>query len=244
VTMVPVARAVDEAIQTVAGFLVADSSLGKTLERVATLASEALGPAAAVGITLLDESNRPATRISTGDFARRVDQAQYDEDDGPCLEAYRQNRTIRVDDCSAVARTWPEYSRVAAEEGVKSTLSLPLAAAGKAFGAFNLYARDAHSFSSQDESDAELFSTQAAVVLANARAYWGAFDLATGLRTAMESRATIEQAKGILMASRHCSPEDAFRMLVTASQRNNVKLRDLANRIVAGSKAGPGAEPT
>jgi signal transduction protein with GAF and PtsI domain len=234
-TTAGVAPALDEAVQTVAGFLVADAPLGTTLDRVASLAEGAIRPAVAVGLTLLDERGRPRTFVSTADLAPRIDQAQYDQDDGPCLAAYRLNRTIRVDDCSAVADSWPLYSRVAADEGVKSTLSLPLIAAGRPFGAFNLYARDAHAFSSQDESDAELFATQAAVVLVNAGAYWGAFDLAEGLRKAMESRATIEQAKGVLMASRRCSAEAAFQMLVSASQRSNVKLRDLADRIVAGS---------
>jgi len=234
-TRAGVAPALDEAVQTVAGFLVADAPLGTTLERVAFLAEGAIAPAVAVGLTLLDERGRPRTFVSTADLAPRIDQAQYDQDDGPCLAAYRLNQTLRVDDCSAVADSWPLYSRMAAEEGVNSTLSLPLVAAGKPFGAFNLYARDAYAFSSQDESDAELFATQAAVVLANAGAYWGVFDLAEGLRKAMESRATIEQAKGMLMASRRCSADAAFQMLVGASQRSNVKLRDLASRIVAGS---------
>ena len=86
--------------------------------------------------------------------------------------------------------------------------------------------------SAEHEGDAELFATEAAVVLANASAYWAMSDLASGLRTAMQSRAQIEQAKGILMASRHCGSEEAFKMLVQASQRNNEKLRDIAARIV------------
>ena len=53
----------------------------------------------------------------------------------------------------------------------------------------------------------------------------------------MESRAQIEQAKGILMATRHCSPEQAFQLLVQASQRNNEKLRDIAARIVTSQTA-------
>ncbi len=230
-----VVTALDEAIHAVAGFLVADVPLGVTLERVAALATEAIDPATAVGLTMLDERSRPHTFVATDDTAPRIDQAQYDEDDGPCLAAYRLNRTIRIDDSSAVADTWPVYSAVAAAESVKSTLSLPLAAAGRAFGAFNLYARDARAFTIEDEFDAQLFCTQAAVVLANAGAYWGAFDLAEGLQKAMESRATIEQAKGILMASRRCSADQAFQMLIAASQRSNVKIRDLAARIVASS---------
>ena len=109
---------------------------------------------------------------------------------------------------------------------------MPLAAAGDSFGALNLYAAEPRAFTDGHEEDAALFATQASVVLANARAYWAAADLADGLRQAMASRAVIEQAKGKLMASSDATPEEAFAMLVSASQRENVKLRDVARRIV------------
>jgi AmiR/NasT family two-component response regulator len=48
----------------------------------------------------------------------------------------------------------------------------------------------------------------------------------------MESRATIEQAKGILIAQSHVSPDEAFQLLVRASQRENRKLREIAAEIV------------
>jgi AmiR/NasT family two-component response regulator len=53
-----------------------------------------------------------------------------------------------------------------------------------------------------------------------------------GLKRAMESRATIEQAKGILMAVEHCSPGAAFDILTRASQRQNRKLALVAAEIV------------
>ena len=54
-------------------------------------------------------------------------------------------------------------------------------------------------------------------------------------------RAVIEQAKGILMAAQHCDADEAFDLLVRASQRENVKVRDLAVRIVAGTADTAGA---
>ena len=222
----------DEAIAAVSRFLVADRPLGETLERVAELAVQAIEPAAAVGITLLDDRQRPTTALSTDNVAPRVDQAQYLEDAGPCLAAYKERRVILVEDVRTVRDQWPAFSERAVEEGMLSTLSLPLVAGPETFGAFNLYARTPGAFSAQHEADAELFATGAVAVLANAAAYWTVSDLASGLQTAMDSRAQIEQAKGVLMASRHCTPEEAFQMMVQASQRNNEKLRDIAARIV------------
>ncbi len=80
---------------------------------------------------------------------------------------------------------------------------------------------------------------QAAVALANAQAYWDAYQLGVDLRTAMQSRAVIEQAKGMLMATQRCSADEAFQILVRASQRENRKLREMADELVNKNQRRP-----
>lgn len=58
------------------------------------------------------------------------------------------------------------------------------------------------------------------------------------LRNALTSRATIDQAKGIIMAERHCTPEEAFEVLVKLSQNSNVPLRDVASTLVSQQLEG------
>lgn len=142
---------------------------------------------------------------------------------------------------------WPEFLRAAADQGIHSTLSLPLVVGDASVGAMNLYATEPEVFDEPARQAATLFASHAAIVLANAQAYWDAHDLSTGLGEAMEHRAVIEQAKGILMGSQGCDEEAAFQLLVRASQRENVKLRDVARRIVeaavARGRAGPDGAP-
>jgi len=114
-------------------------------------------------------------------------------------------------------------------------LSLPLTAADETFGALNLYARVRSAFDEAEIEAAGVIATQASIVLANASAYWDARDLATGLGEAMKSRAVIEQAKGKLMASGRYNADQAFEVLAQASQRSNIRLRDMADRIVNGT---------
>ena len=59
------------------------------------------------------------------------------------------------------------------------------------------------------------------------------------LRAALESRATIEQAKGIVMATMHCTPDEAFDLLRQQSQHENRKLRDIARDLVIGTSRTP-----
>jgi GAF domain-containing protein len=229
----------EDAVRAVSQFLVADVSLGDTLRQLADLATGGLEPASAAGLTLLDQSARPTTAVATDDIAPAVDQAQYDDGDGPCLIAFRESRAVCVPDTRTVGDRWPTFSRVAAELGILSTLSLPLAAGGETFGAFNLYARAPGAFDEAAQADAAMFATQASVVLSNARAYWAAFDMAVGLEQAIRSRAIIEQAKGKIMATTGVTADEAFELLVRASQRENVKLREVARRIVETKNVTP-----
>ena len=77
--------------------------------------------------------------------------------------------------------------------------------------------------------------------MSNALAYWGAFDQAANLTLAMEHRAEIEQAKGILMATQRCTADEAFDLLRRASQRENRKLRDVAADLVRHTAEGMNA---
>ena len=116
-------------------------------------------------------------------------------------------------------------------------MSLPLRADQGVIGALNLYSRTPHAFA-DNEQMATVFVAHAAAALANAQAYTAARTLSEQLRTALESRAVIEQAKGVLMRDNRCDAEAAFDMLKHASQHTNRKLRDVAATIVADAISG------
>jgi transcriptional regulator with GAF, ATPase, and Fis domain len=211
-------------------FFVGDGNLAQTLERVAQLTVEAVDPVDLCGITMLVEG-RPRTAIFTERTAVDIDQAQYDSGDGPCLEAFETKRVVEIPSTTEPGR-WPEFRRVAADHGIHSTMSLPLVVGETSVGAMNLYAQRVKAFDEPARVTATLFGAQAAIVLANAQAYWDAHDMSAGLSEAMKHRAVIEQAKGILMGAQGCDEDAAFEILVRASQRENVKLREVARRVV------------
>ena len=96
----------------------------------------------------------------------------------------------------------------------------------------NLYSRAQRERSEERIRQASLFATQLAAAMQSIDAYRSAERLAAGLATAMRSRATIEQAKGIIMAERNVTAEQAFDLLRQASQTENRKLRDVARELV------------
>ncbi len=90
------------------------------------------------------------------------------------------------------------------------------------------------------EGDEELFKMLHGVLDLRDERIAGLIAEVDGLMLAMEHRATIEQAKGIVMAAADCTPEAAFAVLVQQSQFENRKLRDIALELVARHRGDPG----
>ena len=124
------------------------------------------------------------------------------------------------------------YGPKAVELGARSTLSLPLAADGRTVGAINPYARTVDAFTTEVLAIGELLAAHPSLAVAAATAYFSSRDLADQMRQALESRAVIEQAKGVIMDTTGDGAEAAFGALVERSQRANVKLREVARAIV------------
>jgi GAF domain-containing protein len=211
-------------------FLIPDGTLDATLQRVAELAVQEVDGCDMAGVTVMRDG-KPETTVFTDPTAPHIDQAQYESGSGPCLEAFMTGHVLRIVDTASEDR-WPEFAAAAHAEGVNSTLSLPLLVGASTLGALNLYSKAVDGF--DDEPHALLFSAQAAVVLANSQAYWAAHHLATQLQLAMDSRAPIEQAKGILMQRYGYDADAAFGELRRMSNESNRKLRDVADDIVDG----------
>jgi GAF domain-containing protein len=216
--------------------VVPNENLDATLQRVADLALHEVDDCDLAGITLLRDG-KPVTAVFTDPEAPDIDTAQYASGSGPCLDAFRTGQVLQIADTADDDR-WPEFCTRAAAAGVRSTLSLPLVVGDASLGALNLYSRAANGFS--EHATALVFAAQAAVVLANSQAYWAAHHLSSQLEIALSSRAAIEQAKGILMATRGVGADAAFELLRTESNTTNRKLRDVAADLIRGIKpSGP-----
>jgi GAF domain-containing protein len=228
-------ESLSETLAAMSRFFVGDATLAQTLQQVADLACDTVAPASMVGMTMLVEG-KARTAVFTDEAAPEIDAAQYETGMGPCLDAFRHLQVFRIEEMTK-DQQWPPFSEAAAAHGIESSMSLPLVARHEGIGALNFYARSPAAFDDHDVEVGLQFATQAAIVLANSQAYWDAQQLGQDLAEAMKSRATIEQAKGILMGVQRCGPDEAFEMLVRASQRENRKLREIAEQIVARTTA-------
>lgn len=224
------------AMAELASLLVDEVDLSGMLDRVVRLAARSIPDCDSAGVTLLVDG-RPTTAAATDQRTLAVDNAQYDVGVGPCLEAYRDRAVQRVD-VDAAGKAYPGFAAAARRIGVHSFLAAPLLVRDTGIGALNLYAADTHGFAALDEAVVMLFAGQAAVAVANSQLYQGARILSGQLQQAMDSRAVIEQAKGVLMATFAIDADQAFDQLRRASQVENRKLRVIAADVVAAAVAG------
>jgi GAF domain-containing protein len=222
-----------DALRALSRFLVADADRDNTITTIVDIAKQCLQGADFVYVSITDESSAHSTVSHSEPRAPEVDQAQYDADRGPCLDAWRLAKVVHLPDVTQAREQYPEFVAAAERHGVKSSLSLPMVAGGSSLGALNLYSCAVGGFREEDMELGSDLAASIAAVLANSQAYWGAHELSDNLSMAMQSRAVIEQAKGILMArDENLDAGGAFEMLRRASQRENIKLRQVAQRIV------------
>ena len=215
-----------------------ETDLQSVLGQVAETAKRTIPGASEVSVTLVRGRKNAHTAAFTGELALTLDEVQYEHGHGPCLDAAATPATLSVPDMTAETR-WPDWAQRAVKAGAHSSLSIGLPMEDTVSGALNIYATEPDAFDHDAIILAQTFSGYAAVALANAHLYDAKATLAQHMEAAMESRAVIEQAKGIIMGERRCSPDDAFAILTKISQDTNRKVRDVATALVTRATGTP-----
>jgi hypothetical protein len=224
------------AIESLSALPAAERSLEDVLRGVAANAVKAVAGADAVSITVLDPPMR--TVAHTDDDVLALDHEQYASRQGPCLEAAQTRRPVRAAMEEDEPR-WPEFTSAARAVGVRATLSMPLILApivpgggDDLVGSLNAYSRSTPSFDEFDEKLLSLYTGAASQVLMDSRRWQRLRETVNQLERALVSRADIDQAKGVLRTRHGGSADDAFALMVEQSQRENIKLRHIARRIL------------
>jgi hypothetical protein len=234
-----------EALRSAARTLVDRRSLTEfqdTLTDIVASAVETIPGVDAGGISIYDGrriTSRSPTAISIGE----LDQWQSRLDEGPCIDAAKNHpehgSVVATDLAGVDAPRWPNFAPRAVAQGYRAMLSTQLSADSGLNAALNLYSRQTGGFDTDTRLTAELFAVQAAMLIYGSKQ-------ASGLASAIESRDVIGRAKGILMERYTVGDDEAFQMLVRASQSTNLKLVDVAewlNRDAADRRARNGPNP-
>jgi len=209
----------------------AQTSVSDALDEAVRLALETVDGAELAGISWLVQGKPIVTPASTDPLVVQLDELAFELKQGPSLDAGQEQATSIIADMAAEER-WPEFARRASELGIASMISCGLSSPRRTLGALNLYSRDPNAFTDEDGQVTEIYAAHASIVLVSRQ-------LESDLRVAVDSRGLIGQAIGILIERHKVQPQQAFDLLVRASQRRHVKLRDVASQLVE-----TGVDPT
>lgn len=197
------------------------------LDTLATIVQAAveLVPGADEGsVTVVVARSRVTSEAALGDLPRTLDALQERSGQGPCLDAVYAQQTVCVPDLASETR-WPHFTVDAVAAGAAGLLAFQLYVEGDNLGALNLYSRQVGAFDEESGRVGALFAAHAAVAYSAARKH-------AGLERSIATRQVIGQAQGILIERHKITTDQAFAMLVQASQHHNVKLRDIAETLV------------
>jgi GAF domain-containing protein len=226
------------AFERLAGIALSEHSMHSVLQTVADLTQDVMPGEIEASVSLL-LADKATTIVYTGQLALDLDESQYGNGYGPCLHAASTGNMVEVEDARTDPR-WVEYMQRAVERGSLSSLSVPLGSPETLGAALNIYARESDAFDEECRRIGRRFARFAGVAVANMHAYQSARELADNLQAALESRAVIDQAKGVLIERYKLNPDQAFQLLAQASMGTNQKLRDVADHLV---RTGELAQP-
>ncbi len=227
-----------DAFEELARITLADNTLDSVMDKVAALTKRALPGASEVSVTIV-KRGKATTAACTGQLALHLDERQYDRGYGPCLDCIDGGQPLMIRDMATETR-WPQFAVEAQKHGAGSSMSIPVPVQREVSAALNIYSTQENAFDEDALDLACTFAAYAGVALANMHLYEAQSNVAEQLQIAMASRAVIEQAKGVLMGLRKVTAAEAFDLLREASQRQNMKLRIVAQQVVdIGELPGP-----
>jgi hypothetical protein len=204
------------------------SSIEDDLITIAQLSAQLIAAASYASVTARREGAY-TTVAASDDIAVAVDQAQYAEQTGPCLDALETARPLSVSDITATMR-WPGFRDTAHRLGLHASLSIPLfAGRGQAIAALNLYGHDSTTMATLTAAVLATYDDDAPT---NPDLDPGGAELVNGLTNAFAVRAIIQQAIGIIIAEQHGTPDRAYATLRIRAIDTGKSLIDTANAVL------------
>ena len=201
--------------------------LTEVLQDLVDMAGRSLPGVDHVGISVTHTGGGIETVAATDDLVLKLDQLQYELNEGPCLTAMRNELVVVVNHADREQR-WPRFIERAAALGLRSQMGLRLYANNETVGGLNLYATQCEQIDPEVVHVANLFASQAALVLGKAR-------MEEHLTEAMVTRQRVGVAVGIIMQRYDMDEDRAFQYLARVSQSSNVKLRQIAEQLVSST---------
>jgi hypothetical protein len=230
----PVQGALATAMITLAGTPDHSSSLAAQLVSIAKLTAERVSAASYASITAL--RGRAYTTVAmSDDLIRAVDEAQYADNAGPCLDALDTTTPVGVPDIDT-ALQWPGFHEAAPRMGLHVSVSIPLyAGRGAPIAVLNVYGHDRVAMAPLIAGICSLHGHTGREIIDETQLSGldaGGRELVTGYAEALNVRATVRLAIELIRADNRCSTDDAYVSLCIRAGDAGTDLAEAATALI------------
>jgi transcriptional regulator with GAF, ATPase, and Fis domain len=194
--------------------------------------SVALLAASAAGVLLADPRGELRVAAASSDAVELVELFQLQNDQGPCLDCFHTGQAVAVPDLTATVQRWPRFAGAAVSSGFRTVQALPMRLRDQVIGALNLFGAEPGPFDPMDLRIGQALADVATIGLLHARNVRRSETVAEQLQAALNSRVTIEQAKGKLAERLGIDMDGAFKLLRDHARNSNQLLTDVARDFV------------
>ena len=184
------------------------------------------------GILLQDGPGELEVVASTSESSRLVEAMQLSAKNGPCIESYLTGRVVSVPDIAASPERWSRFRASALEQGFRSAYAIPMRLRETTIGTVNLLREQTGELGANDIVAAQAFADVATIGILHQRSNRENEIVAQQLRTALNSRIVIEQAKGVVAHTQGVSIDRAFDLIRGYARANRLGLSEVAARLV------------
>lgn len=223
----------------IADTLVDEFDLIEFLQLLTSRTAELLD-ASPVGLLLADHQGRLEFMAASDENVKLLELFQVQNQEGPCLDAFRTGIAVVNADLQNAADRWPLFAPRAAQAGFRSVHAFPLRLRAQRIGAMNVFSN--HIGGRLAESDVEMVQALADIAsigLLQERAISRAELLTEQLQGALNSRIVIEQAKGVVAQARGVSVGEAFVLIRAYCRANHLRLGQVALAIITDLSSIP-----
>lgn len=213
--------------------LVDEFDLVEFLSRLAQRCVEVFG-AVEAGVMLADPAGNLRYMASSSERAKTLELFELQNSEGPCLDCFRTGEQVVNQRLGDGQGRWPRFSLEAVSAGFVSAHALPMRVRGEVIGAINLFHAEDRRLDSADVRLGQAIADIATIGILQERTITQAAVLADQLQRALDSRITLEQAKGRLAERAEVDIDEAFMRLRAYSRRHNRRLTEVAAAFLAG----------
>ncbi len=196
----------------------------------------------AAGLMLAAPDGELRVMASSNETMRVLELFEIQTEEGPCLDCFRRGEPVLNQNLATSHGIWPRFATEALAAGYRSVHALPMRLRGAVIGSLNLFNAEIGEIGTADVDTAQALADVATIAILQHRASLEAQALNEQLKGALDSRVVIEQAKGMLAEREQLNMEQAFGRLRNHARNHNLRLSDVARRVVEGDLAASGLD--